>query len=480
MVKFGQRLVEELVKDGWESSYVQYGALKKLIKAVSSHEVKGEMVLAFENQERFITSLQHSIQSASDFYQQEADRVLVSAADVRKQLDGLKTTSSTSSPDADAETGHAADVRSPSMGQPLPGPGSASQTLEGIDVMDALVLVRKELQELRMFRIVNREAVRKILKKYHKKTRAGTEEVHGTLEGMLDGTPLDESHATAQLVSKALALISDAEAQVSLKSRAHAEHMARAVAAITTPPRRPSNTPTRTSKGRSASPTPPSKARSASPPASSAGSACEARLDLENVVVGGVGAAERDLEDSQTKECKLSCLCGLKLVSRVEVADWWSDPRKRIKMLVQYGIAFVVIACCIVVLVTQPTRLKKLSVIGGYASVLVAVANGGNDIANSVGTSVGAKALTLRQAIVFGLIAEALGAMTLGSLVAKTISPMHMAMVVTFRGEWRRVAWGLMGSGEHLDRYALAAQPTASDVTVQECKQHKARSVCRS
>ena len=54
--------------------------------------------------------------------------------------------------------------------------------------------------------------------------------------------------------------------------------------------------------------------------------------------------------------------------------------------------------------------------------MLVAVANGANDIANSVGTSVGAKALTLRQAIFFGLTAEVLGAMTLGSLVAKTIS----------------------------------------------------------
>jgi len=56
------------------------------------------------------------------------------------------------------------------------------------------------------------------------------------------------------------------------------------------------------------------------------------------------------------------------------------------------------------------------------ATYTLAVANGGNDIANAVGTSVGAKALTMQQALGFGATFEFAGAMLLGALVSKTIS----------------------------------------------------------
>ena len=72
-----------------------------------------------------------------------------------------------------------------------------------------------------------------------------------------------------------------------------------------------------------------------------------------------------------------------------------------------------------------PTALgqrPELTVLGAFGCLVVAMANGANDIANSVGTSYGAGALTLRQAILFGSIAEFTGAVSLGSFVAKSIA----------------------------------------------------------
>jgi len=70
----------------------------------------------------------------------------------------------------------------------------------------------------------------------------------------------------------------------------------------------------------------------------------------------------------------------------------------------------------------QLGRRPELLVLGILGCSVVAMANGANDIANSVGTSFGAGALTLRQAIGLGAAAEFSGAMALGSFVAKTIS----------------------------------------------------------
>ena len=67
-------------------------------------------------------------------------------------------------------------------------------------------------------------------------------------------------------------------------------------------------------------------------------------------------------------------------------------------------------------------RRPELLILGIFGCLVVAMANGANDIANSVGTSFGAGALTLRQAIVLGAAAEFAGAMSLGSFVARTIS----------------------------------------------------------
>ena len=72
--------------------------------------------------------------------------------------------------------------------------------------------------------------------------------------------------------------------------------------------------------------------------------------------------------------------------------------------------------------IVRPSRLNTLTIVGYVLAAMLGTANGANDICNSVGTSVGAKALTLKQAIIFGAFFEFMGALFMGTEVAKTIS----------------------------------------------------------
>ena len=46
--------------------------------------------------------------------------------------------------------------------------------------------------------------------------------------------------------------------------------------------------------------------------------------------------------------------------------------------------------------IVRPSRLNTLTIVGYVLAAMLGTANGANDICNSVGTSVGAKALTLK------------------------------------------------------------------------------------
>eukprot|EP01138_Halocafeteria_seosinensis_P013665 gb/GECG01013956.1/.p1 GENE.gb/GECG01013956.1/~~gb/GECG01013956.1/.p1 ORF type:complete len:165 (+),score=10.57 gb/GECG01013956.1/:1-495(+) len=65
--------------------------------------------------------------------------------------------------------------------------------------------------------------------------------------------------------------------------------------------------------------------------------------------------------------------------------------------------------------------MASLVVVSGLIALAMAWAIGAQDVSNALGTSVGSKALTVRQAIVVGTVCEFLGSLS-GGEVANTIS----------------------------------------------------------
>ncbi len=81
-------------------------------------------------------------------------------------------------------------------------------------------------------------------------------------------------------------------------------------------------------------------------------------------------------------------------------------------------------------------------VVAGFLAFFAAYGIGANDVANAYATSVGAKSLTVRQAVCLAAVFEFLGAVTMGSSVAKTMRK-GIADVECFDDNPGLLMWGM-------------------------------------
>jgi sodium-dependent phosphate transporter len=84
-----------------------------------------------------------------------------------------------------------------------------------------------------------------------------------------------------------------------------------------------------------------------------------------------------------------------------------------------------------------------LVVVGSFAAFAFGWATGSNDVANAFGTSVGAKTLTLKQAVLIAAIFEFVGALVLGRVTANTIAG-GIADINIFKSSPEAYAYGMV------------------------------------
>jgi phosphate/sulfate permease len=392
MVKFGKRLEHGGLKiPRWKNKYVNYNMLKKYIKQIKSYEATGDLVNAETRVANFIKILDEDMQVIEATYVSVIDELQQSVNKVNNVVEILVSTAAFNGElEGEVEAG--------------------SETEENIQTF---TLFSRTLDEINKFCLVNFEGVRKILKKFKKQVtvRDITDEFQKRLFkfSFCHYTNLENNNSKLKRRERIL------YDRISQRSPLLEQYI-------------------KDKKG------------------------LEDILDKhENEILN-----EEDDHDLQCCEFLIKFTC-CKIENTDKKKDEYDNMEKNddsndddddknkhhgdlckyytnkccqktclgtiVKshfkrwLIVASGTLLLFIGTIIVLYeIVQPSRLNSLTIIGYFLAVILGIANGANDICNSVGTSVGAKALTLRQAIIFGAFFEFMGALFMGTEVAKTIS----------------------------------------------------------
>jgi phosphate/sulfate permease len=140
----------------------------------------------------------------------------------------------------------------------------------------------------------------------------------------------------------------------------------------------------------------------------------EARKIGEDIFIEGVESPDISPRASDAK-----------LTNSMRAQEKQQSFIRRHEKLIQVCIAIVLIMILpvfLAIFLSSFDLLKILLTIGILLAFVLGLANGANDICNSVGTVYGAKVLSLKQVVIWGVIFEVVGALTMGLYVSKTIS----------------------------------------------------------
>ena len=211
MVNFGQRLRDELRREGWESKYIKYAVLKKILKKISKHELKANFTKSVKARQDFQKQLQEDIDQVDLFFQSrisfllnDADRLLTQVEECLQTTDAdvnifdmnslteqkdiaLKndddddddeeeeinltgeTKDTTGTTEVVAEVDRADDMlteqKNTDQDELIPKKSKSQIARESIE---GLVAFRRQVDAIVQYAYVNKEAVRKIVKKHDK------------------------------------------------------------------------------------------------------------------------------------------------------------------------------------------------------------------------------------------------------------------------------------------------------------------------
>ena len=175
-MKFGARLLSELMRDGWQPHYINYKSLKKLISKMAKAELEGEIVESHTLYEDFVARIIQQLVGADVFFSKSVSELTQSLAATTPQLLTLLEADAgsfklTRAGDVkvvvDVDDCEAASVTPPKSAAALKATSSTSAEAVNADVTDAIgKLAESEtmLDELWRFAVVNLEAIRKIVR----------------------------------------------------------------------------------------------------------------------------------------------------------------------------------------------------------------------------------------------------------------------------------------------------------------------------